>query len=50
MYVLCSSTISSKYGHFWLEKNKNGDNHNAKLDNGTPQTINDINVAPSTFK
>ena len=30
MCILPSSTLSSKYGHFWFQRNKDGDSHNAK--------------------
>ena len=30
--ILLSSTLSSKYGYFWLQKNQDGDGRNAKLE------------------
>lgn len=30
--ILHSSTISSKYGHLWLQEKPDGDGHNAKLE------------------
>lgn len=43
MRILQSSTMSSKYGRFWLRQNQDGDGYNAKL-----EANDDILVASST--